>query len=72
MARLNVIALMLLGLLMANSGCALLAGGVAGGVIADEMSEDDGDFDPLENTKVGQEVHDAGQDVKDSAEEAVE
>jgi hypothetical protein len=72
LARLNIIALLLAGLVMANSGCALLAGGVAGGVVADEMSENDDDFDPLENTKVGQEVHDAGQEVKDSAEDALE
>ena len=56
LARLNIIALLLTGFVMANSGCALLAAGVAGGVAADEIMEDDGDFDPLENTEVGQEV----------------
>jgi hypothetical protein len=63
LARLNIIALLLAGLVMANSGCALLAAGAAGGVVADEMSEDDGDFDPLENTEVGQEVDDAVDDA---------
>lgn len=59
LARLNLVALLLTGLVFVNSGCALLAAGVAGGVAADEMSEDDGDFDPLENTEVGREVDDA-------------
>lgn len=63
LARLNFIALLLMGLVMANSGCALLAAGAAGGVAADEMSEDDGDFDPLENTELGQEVDDAVDDA---------
>ena len=37
------------------SGCAVLAGaaigGAAGGVAGTEMAEDDGRFDPLENTE---------------------
>jgi hypothetical protein len=63
LVRLHVIALLLAGLVVSNSGCALLAAGAAGGVAADEMSEDDGDFDPLENTEVGQEVDDAVDDA---------
>ena len=55
--RLNVIAFVLMGLLMANSGCALLAAGTAGAVAADEISEEDGRFDPLENTEAGEEVY---------------
>ena len=51
-------ALLLAGLVMATSGCALLAGGVAGGVAADEIQEDDGRFDPLEDTELGEEVYD--------------
>jgi hypothetical protein len=58
LARLNMIALLLTGLVLANSGCALLAAGAAGGVAADEISEDDGRFDPLENTELGEEVYD--------------
>jgi hypothetical protein len=57
LARLNVLALLLTALVMANSGCALLAAGAAGGVAADEIGEDDGRFDPLENTEVGEEVY---------------
>jgi hypothetical protein len=58
MARLNIIALLLTGLVLANSGCALLAAGAAGGVAADEIGEGDGKFDPLENTDVGEEIYD--------------
>ena len=63
LARLNLLALLLTGMVLANSGCALLAAGAAGGVAADEISEDDGDFDPLENTEVGREVDDAVDDA---------
>jgi hypothetical protein len=59
LARLSVIALLLTIIPMPNSGCALLAAGVAGGVAAAEIQEDDGDFDPLENMEVGREVDDA-------------
>ena len=41
----------------ALSGCALVAGGVAGGVAGSEIEEDDGEFDPLENTEVGEEIY---------------
>ncbi len=57
LARLNIIALLVTGLVLANSGCALLAAGTAGAVAADEISEDDGRFDPLENTDAGEEVY---------------
>ena len=41
------------------SGCALALGGVAGGLIVDEgMVENDGKFDPLENTEVGRSIYD--------------
>lgn len=39
------------------SGCALLAGGIAGGVIATEAIEDDGKIDPLENTEIGKTIY---------------
>lgn len=57
LARLNLIALLLTGIVLANSGCALLAAGAAGAVAADEIQEDDGKFDPLENTELGKEVY---------------
>lgn len=38
----------LLGLSLSTSGCALGAAAGAGAVAADEVSEDDGEFDPLE------------------------
>lgn len=41
------------------SGCALVAGGVAGGVTATEIEENDGEFDPLENTEAAEAVDDA-------------
>lgn len=64
LARLNVLALLLTGLVMANSGCALLAAGTAGGLIVDEgIVEDDGEFDPLENTEVGRSVNEAVDDA---------
>lgn len=52
----TVPALLLAGVML--SGCTLVAGGVAGGVAASELEEDDGRFDPLENTEVGEEVYD--------------
>ena len=55
-ARFNILAMLLASLLL--SGCAAVAAGTAGAVIADEaISEDDGRFDPLENTAVGREVY---------------
>ena len=56
LAHLNIIALLLSA--MALSGCAALAAGAAGAVAADELLiENDGVFDPLENTAIGQEVY---------------
>ncbi|MEM7498248.1 MAG: hypothetical protein AAF371_09695 [Pseudomonadota bacterium] len=37
----------------ALGGCAAVALGTAGGVAATEIEENDGKFDPLENTKAG-------------------
>ena len=54
LARMSLMALLLGGSLL--SGCGLIAAGAAGGVAGSELSEDDDDFDPLENTEVGQEV----------------
>ncbi len=51
----SVLALMMSALML--SGCALVAGGVAGGVAASEIEEDDGKFDPGENTEVGEEIY---------------
>jgi hypothetical protein len=53
---LNLIALLLSGLVI--SGCAAVAAGTAGGVAADELTEEDGQFDPLENTDLGEEIYD--------------
>lgn len=40
------------------SGCAAVAGGAAGGLIVDEgINENDGTFDPGENTELGREVY---------------
>lgn len=45
-------------LAFALSGCALAAGGLAGGLIVDEgMNENDGEFDPGENTDVGRAIY---------------
>lgn len=52
-------ALALMGFLASGvSGCALTAGATAGAVAGSEIAEDDGEFDPLENTEVGEEVYD--------------
>lgn len=49
----------LLLLALATSGCALAAGGLAGGLIVDEgLVENDGKFDPFENTAAGREIYD--------------
>lgn len=46
-------------LAFALSGCALAAGGLAGGLIVDEgINENDGEFDPGENTEVGKKIYD--------------
>lgn len=55
--RLSIPALLLAALML--SSCGLVAAGAAGGVAGSELSEDDGEFDPLENTEVGQEVDEA-------------
>lgn len=48
----------LLVLSFALSGCALALGGLAGGLIVDEgMVENDGKFDPFENTDAGREIY---------------
>jgi len=40
------------------SGCALALGGAAGGLIVDEgINENDGRFDPLENTELGRPIY---------------
>jgi hypothetical protein len=54
-AGLNLIVLLLSGLVV--SGCAAVAAGTAGGVAADELTEDDGKFDPLENTDLGEAIY---------------
>lgn len=52
----NIIALLLSGLLLA--GCGAVAAGTAGAIAADEgVIEDDGTFDPLENTELGEEIY---------------
>jgi hypothetical protein len=54
--RLTIPALLLSSLTL--SGCGLIAAGTAGAVAADEIQEDDGRFDPLENTEAGEKVYD--------------
>ena len=52
--------LVLLGLLaLSASGCIAVLAGTAGALIVDEgMVEDDGKFDPLENTELGKKIYD--------------
>ena len=57
LTRSNIIALGLVGLVLANGACGVIAASVAGGVVAGEIGEDDGRFDPLENTDAGKEVY---------------
>ena len=52
-----VSAAFLLASAMVLSTCGLIAAGAAGGVVADEIQEEDGQFDPLENTEVGEEIY---------------
>ena len=53
------ITLVLLTLLtLSASGCVALVAGTAGGLIVDEgIVENDGKFDPLENTEVGKKIY---------------
>lgn len=39
-------------------GCTLVAGATAGAVLGAELEEDDGTFDPGENTDLGREIYD--------------
>ena len=52
--------LVLLGLLaLQASGCVAVVAGTVGALIVDEgMVEDDGKFDPLENTEIGKKIYD--------------
>ncbi len=52
--------LVLLGLLaLSASGCVAVLAGTVGALIVDEgMVEDDGKFDPLENTELGKKIYD--------------
>ena len=44
---------------IALAGCGAVAAGTAGGLIVDEgIVENDGEFDPLENTEAGEEIYD--------------
>lgn len=45
----------LLGSSFSTTGCVLAIGAAAGAVAADEISEDDGEFDPLEEAYDGDE-----------------
>ena len=51
--------LVLLGLLaLSSSGCVAVLAGTAGALIVDEgMVEDDGKFDPFENTEIGKAIY---------------
>lgn len=50
----------LLAMALATNGCVLLAGAGAGVLAADEITENDGEFDPLE--KVEDEIDDDDKD----------
>ena len=67
LVRMSMMALLLGSSLL--SGCGLIAAGTAGGVAGSELSEDDEDFDPLENTEVGQEVDEEVDDAVEDMEE---
>jgi hypothetical protein len=67
LARMSLIALLLGSTVL--SGCGLIAAGAAGGVAGSELSEDDDDFDPLENTEVGQEVDEQSEELMEDLEE---
>ncbi|MEM8595906.1 MAG: hypothetical protein AAGF76_05510 [Pseudomonadota bacterium] len=54
----SVRALLPLAALALLQGCAVAAISAAGGVAATEIEENDGKFDPLENTKAGQALDD--------------
>ena len=51
----SLLVLLMSGMLL--GGCTLFAGGVAGGVTATELEEEDDQFDPLEQTEIGEEVY---------------
>lgn len=58
MRRLTLLIVLLLAP-MALTGCAAVAAGTAGALIVDEgIVENDGKFDPLENTQVGRALYD--------------
>lgn len=70
MRRTIVNALALLLLATSLQGCGLLLAGTAGGVAGSELAEDDGNFDPLERTMVGDELESAGDAVGEAVDEA--
>ena len=52
-------AVLLIALPLATSGCVAVAAGTIGALIVDEgIVEDDGKFDPLENTELGRRIYD--------------
>ena len=54
--RIRLSAALLVGALL--SGCTAVVAGTAGGLIVDEgINENDGKFDPLENTAVGKQIY---------------
>jgi hypothetical protein len=52
------------------SGCGALVAGTAGGIAGSEIAEDDDNFDPLEETAVGEPLEDAGDAVGDAYDDA--
>ena len=43
---------------LANAGCVAIAAGTAGALIVDEgINENDGKFDPFENTELGKAIY---------------
>lgn len=51
----RILALMMLA--GAPAGCTLAVGAAGGAVAGSELEEDDGEFDPLEDTEVGEEIY---------------
>ncbi len=63
MKHLSVLAMLLLAS-FGLSGCMFAAGAGAGAVVTDEANENDGEFDPLEETR--ENIGEEAEEVKDS------
>lgn len=52
----------------ALSGCGAILAGTAGGVAGSELAEDDGEFDPGENTEAAEAIEDGADRARDAIE----